>query len=36
MNNLQPLMNGGLEPVMKDGQGQHLGIPVREEHKSFQ
>lgn len=29
MNDLQPLMNRRLEPVMKACQGQHLSIPVR-------
>ena len=28
MNDLQPLMNRGLEPVMKACQGQHLSIPA--------
>lgn len=35
MNDLQPLMNWGLEPVMKACQGQHFSIPVRAEHKCF-
>ncbi len=35
MNDLQPFMNRGLEPVMKACQGQHFCVPVREEHKSF-
>lgn len=30
VNNLQPLMDGGFEPVMKARQCQHLGVPVEE------
>lgn len=31
VNDLQPLVDGRLEPVMEACQGQHLGVPVREE-----
>lgn len=31
MNDLQPLVDGRLEPVVEARQGQHLGVPVREE-----
>lgn len=31
MNDLQPLVDGRLEPVMEACQGQHLRVPVREE-----
>lgn len=35
VNDLQVLVNGGLEPVMKASQGQHLRIPVQEQHVSL-
>lgn len=35
MNDLQPLVNGGLEPVMKTRQGQHFSVPVGEEREDF-
>lgn len=34
VNNLQPLMDGGFEPVMKACQGQHLSVPVEEQRDS--
>lgn len=33
VNDLQPLVNGRLEPVMEACQGQHFSIPVREERE---
>lgn len=32
MNDLQPLVYRGLEPVMEACQGQHFSIPEREMH----
>lgn len=35
MNDLQPLVNGGLEPVMKARQRQHFSVPVGEDREDF-
>lgn len=35
MNDLQPLVNGGLEPVMKARQRQHFSVPVGEEREDL-
>lgn len=33
VNNLQPLVNGGFEPVMKTRQSQHFGVPAGEQRR---
>lgn len=33
MNDLQPLVNGRLEPVMEASQGQHFSVPVKKKEK---
>lgn len=35
VDDLQPLVNGGLEPVMKARQRQHFSVPVGEEREDF-